>query len=173
MPLKNRTRLIYRISNVNLFIGPCTAGERSRRSRITVYLLAAVAVVLISGCAALLPPMEYEDAEFASAGIPGLPVTLQYLPRDAEALPMIESAVSYGLAKASRWGGLDRPIRVVVLPDHDALEAAVDKRGYGWIRAWATESGISLESPCSWTVVRDSGMSAGYPKGTGKQCFFS
>jgi hypothetical protein len=49
-----------------------------------------------------------------------------------------------------RWGGLEHKIEVQILPTHEALERAVRRRGFAWLRAWGRYDEILLQSPRSW-----------------------
>jgi hypothetical protein len=122
-------------------------------SRIRNYLV-AILLVLIQGCAVLLPPVEYDYKTVDSYSIEGVPVTLYYLPEDASTLPLIAESVRTGITRASRWGEITSPVVVMIYPDHHELEKAVHQTGYKWLKAWATEERISLQSPRSWPVVR-------------------
>jgi hypothetical protein len=63
----------------------------------------------------------------------------------------IEAALVSAASRAARWGSFRDGVTIRVLPDHEALEEAVDRRGYPWLRAWAFGSEILLQSPRTWT----------------------
>jgi hypothetical protein len=44
------------------------------------------------------------------------------------------------------------PVTIKIHPTHAALEVAVRRPGYEWLRAWATYQTIDLQSPSSWNV---------------------
>ncbi len=69
---------------------------------------------------------------------------------DLEAL--IEEA-SQALPSIERWGGLRVPTRLIVLPDHAALEDRAQHPGYGWLRAWARYDVVYLQSPRTWHIL--------------------
>lgn len=52
-----------------------------------------------------------------------------------------------------RWGELRAPLRVEVLPDHRALEDAVDRKDYPWLRAWARYGEVWVQAPSSWGLL--------------------
>lgn len=52
-----------------------------------------------------------------------------------------------------RWGQLRAPLRVEVLPDHEALEEAVDRKGYPWLRAWARYGEVWVQAPSTWGIL--------------------
>jgi len=131
--------LIYGNDKVNIFISLIFAGILS----------------LSQGCAGLRPAPGYGEDDFMTHPVLGLPVTIRYLPADAPILPLLEETIRSGMEKAGQWGEIRTPFTVTVYPDHEALENVVQKRGYGWLKAWATEEKISLQSPRSWTLFRD------------------
>jgi hypothetical protein len=94
-----------------------------------------------------------DDNAFLSHRVQGVPVTIKYLSADASVVPLINESVSNGVKRAGRWGHLSSPVTVVIYPDHTTLEAALHKEGYGWLKAWATEENIFLQSPRSWPVA--------------------
>jgi hypothetical protein len=52
--------------------------------------------------------------------------------------------------RAQRWGPLANEVTITVHRDHAALEAAVHRPGYEWLRAWARFHTVDLQSPRSW-----------------------
>ncbi len=110
--------------------------------------------VLIQGCAVLSMSLQYDEASLLTYSIEGLPVTIRYLPRDASVLPLLEDSIQRGLQRASLWGEIRSSVTVTIYPNHRSLEEAVHKKGYKWLKAWATEGEIFLQSPRSWPVVR-------------------
>lgn len=81
------------------------------------------------------------------------PVTIRYQPADRSTLPLLEEAVTRALPRIRIWGRLVHPVTVIICPDHDALERAVHRHGYRWLKAWATEETVYLQSPRSWLVL--------------------
>lgn len=77
---------------------------------------------------------------------------LQYAPQDADALPGIETSLRRAASQLERWGSLREPVHIRILPSHDDLEAAVNRRGYAWLRAWAKYDEVFLQSPRTWGV---------------------
>lgn len=53
------------------------------------------------------------------------------------------------------WGGLLAPVTVHVLPDHEALEQAVRRPGFDWLRAWARYDDVMLQAPSTWAPTQD------------------
>jgi hypothetical protein len=77
---------------------------------------------------------------------------VQYAPADATEIPRVERALIAAGPRLSRWGEFRHGVFIKLLPDHDALEAAVDRRGYPWLRGWAFGDQVLLESPRAWAA---------------------
>jgi len=71
--------------------------------------------------------------------------------QESSANEAVEQAVEAATPKLLRWGGLKQPVKLKVLPDHAALERAVDKVGYPWLRAWARYDDVFVQSPRTWS----------------------
>ncbi|MFZ5443263.1 MAG: hypothetical protein ACOZQL_24865 [Myxococcota bacterium] len=67
----------------------------------------------------------------------------------------IEAAVRRAPEGLARWKGLLEPVTVFVVSDHDTLERAVHRRGYGWLRAWARFDDVIFQAPSTWTTSDD------------------
>jgi hypothetical protein len=118
------------------------------------YLFVPAFFVLLQGCAVLSISLQYDEASLLTHSIKSLPVTIRYLPRDESVLPLLEDSIRQGLQRTGLWGELRSPITVTIYPNHRSLEEALHKKGYTWLKAWATEEEIFLQSPRSWPVVR-------------------
>jgi hypothetical protein len=81
----------------------------------------------------------------------GATVRVVYAADDGDAAQQVVDAVRRALPRAQRWGTLRAPVVVTVHPDHDALEQAVHREGYSWLRAWARYATIDLQSPRTWS----------------------
>jgi hypothetical protein len=77
----------------------------------------------------------------------GARVVVAYGPEDAETVEKVVAAVTESLPRIAVWGTLEVPVEVRIYPDHEALEIAVGRRGYSWLRAWARYDEILLQSP--------------------------
>jgi hypothetical protein len=75
---------------------------------------------------------------------------VHYFPEDALAARQVIAALEDAAPRVARWGVLGAPVNVVVHPTHAALEAAVHRNGYEWLRAWARYGQIDLQSPRTW-----------------------
>jgi hypothetical protein len=81
---------------------------------------------------------------------PGLLFEVLYTGADAREVPRIEQGLLLAGVRVARWGSFREGVFVHVLPDHAALEDAVDRHGYPWLRAWAFGDQVLLQSPRSW-----------------------
>ncbi len=122
-------------------------------------LLSTLAVLFlfigVQGCAVCLPSVFYDLKDLHAHPVAGLPVTIYHVEQDREVLPLVEASVRAGLEKASRWGTLSKPVTITIYPNHLELEKAVHRRGYPWLKAWATDTGIALQSPRSWPLLKE------------------
>jgi len=114
-------------------------------------LLSIALLLTAQGCTFLLPPPTGKGME--SFPLPGVPITIRYQPADRSTLPLIKESIMQALPRVPRWGRPIHPVTVIVCPDHDSLERAVQRHGYRWLKAWATEETIYLQSPRSWLVL--------------------
>ena len=87
---------------------------------------------------------------------PGLLFEIDYTASDAAVLPQIREALLAAGPRVARWGSFRQGVHIRLLPDHDALELALERRGYPWLRAWAYGDEVLLQSPRSWAPDRDS-----------------
>jgi hypothetical protein len=110
---------------------------------------AALALLLAAAC---LPraggPPEPRTDDF-SAGTARFRIV--YLPEDAASAGRVRLALEEAVPRIERWGGLRHPVTVTIHPSHEALEAAVRRQGYDWLRAWARFQTIDLQSPRTWS----------------------
>jgi hypothetical protein len=111
-------------------------------------LALAAALVLAAGCA---PRLSSDRTPRADTVVEGeARVRIVSWPEDAASAGQVAAAVRAALARTARWGGLAEPVTITVHPTHDALEAAIGRRGYPWLRAWATYDRIELQAPATW-----------------------
>ncbi len=78
-------------------------------------------------------------------------VRVLYGAEDADWARRVLAAAERALPAAQRWGALHAPVVVTLHPDHEALEQAVHREGYDWLRAWARYATIDLQSPRTWS----------------------
>ncbi len=122
---------------------------RPRRDTAAAPLLLALA--LSTGCAALRPVALPEQRASMQTGAGQFVV--HHAPGDEKGAEMVRAAITAATPKLARWGGLAVPVVVSVEPSHDALERAVNRRGYEWLRAWARYDIVYVQSPRSWSAT--------------------
>jgi len=115
--------------------------------------LAALCALAIAACAAPVrrPTAVQRDLPLAAqARGDNALFDLRYTSDDKGEIERLRSALLVAAAPLSRWGSFEHPIAIRVYPDHESLEAAVQREGYPWLRAWAFADRIFLQSPRSW-----------------------
>jgi hypothetical protein len=109
------------------------------------------AIAAAFACAARGPstmPLPRPLALDASA--PGIRVQVQFDPLDEREAERVREAVLASRPALQRWGAFRLGVALRVFPDHDALEDAVERHDYPWLRAWAFGDRIFLQSPRTW-----------------------
>ncbi len=117
-----------------------------RLAPLCTLLVAAACAHVRSGQSARLESVHVGKAVFS----------LQYWPEDAETAEQVKGALQRAVPAAARWGKLSAPVLVTIHPTHQALETAVHREGYGWLRAWARYASVDLQSPRTWSFGRAS-----------------
>jgi hypothetical protein len=116
--------------------------------------LLALGPALLLACATARPTATAANQQMAARiQAPGLLFELHYLQPDGEEVARIGSGLLAAGPRLSRWGSFRQGVFVQVFPDHASLEAAIDRRGYPWLRAWAYGDQILLQSPRSWNAA--------------------
>ncbi len=72
---------------------------------------------------------------------------------DSGDLALLVASAAGALPEIARWGGLRVPTRIIVVPDHAALEERAHHHGYGWLRAWARYDEVYVQSPRTWKIL--------------------
>ena len=75
---------------------------------------------------------------------------------DAQTVEQVKRVLPRAVAAAERWGSLDTPVTLTVHATHDGLEAAAQRQGRPWMRAWARHDAVDLQSPRTWSRGRAS-----------------
>jgi hypothetical protein len=118
----------------------------------TSRLLATLCPAVLLACATARTPTTAGEAPLAArVQAPGLLFELLYTSPDEREVARITSGLLSVGPQLSRWGTFRQGVVIRVFPDHEALEAAVKRPGYPWLRAWAFGDQILLQSPRSWT----------------------
>ena len=113
--------------------------------------LAPLLIALLGpGCAAVHPAALRERADLLTAA--GT-FRLTYGTGDEASRDALERAIRAASPRLARWGALRVPVRVLVLPSHEALEAAVNRHDFDWLRAWARYDQIYVQSPSTWSLL--------------------
>jgi hypothetical protein len=114
---------------------------------------AAASLLLLAAACAHRPASIAEGPRLESVQTGGSMVRLQYWPEDAAAARQVKAALAEAVPRATRWGSLSLPVLVTIHPSHAALEAAIHRDGYGWLRAWARYATVDLQSPRTWSLA--------------------
>lgn len=112
-------------------------------------LAAALVLGLLAACA---PRLSSGEPRATTVRVGDAQVRVLYQPEDARAAALVVEALAVAIPQTARWGGLPEPITLTLQPTHAALEEAVDRPGYPWLRAWAKYATVQLQSPASWPV---------------------
>jgi hypothetical protein len=111
--------------------------------------LLALALALLFGCA---PRVRSGEARSRDLTVGTARFRVVWLPGDDASATRIAHAIEVAAPRVARWGHLQYPVTVTIHPNHDALEAAVNRPGYDWLRAWARYQTIDLQSPRTWSL---------------------
>ncbi len=71
-------------------------------------------------------------------------------PSEPDEQRRVERAVNAATKNLLRWGKLEVPVKLYLLPSHLRLTSAVNGFGYDWLRAWARYDEVLLQSPATW-----------------------
>ncbi len=107
-------------------------------------------LALATGCAHASRHQAAARVDELTAG--GARFRVAYWPEDAKAARQVAAAVRAAAPRVTRWGDIAVPITITVHPSHAALEDAVRREGYAWLRAWARYSTIDVQSPRTWSL---------------------
>ncbi|MBM4379654.1 MAG: hypothetical protein FJ086_10200 [Deltaproteobacteria bacterium] len=108
----------------------------------------AAALLLLTGCTAARVQLVPQ----APLVLPAGRFLLEAEPRDHVGVEQVRRAIEQAGPRLAAWGGLRERVHVRVMPTHDALEQAVNRPGYAWLRAWARYGEIFIQSPVTWGV---------------------
>jgi hypothetical protein len=81
---------------------------------------------------------------------PGLLFRLTYQSIDAAEVQRLRQDLLLAAPRVARWGAFRQGVTIRVYPDHASLEAALDRPGYPWLRAWSLHDEVMLQSPRTW-----------------------
>ena len=86
----------------------------------------------------------------------GATVSVLYRSEDADVSRQVKRALARAVPAAQRWGRLLEPVVLTIHPTHEAFEAAAQRQGFPWMRAWARRTSVELQSPRTWSKGRAS-----------------
>lgn len=109
-----------------------------------------LAVATVAGCAHVAPRDPQPRVDEVRVGDSRFLV--QYWPEDAGAARQVVSALQQAGPRVERWGALSSTVTFIIHPSHEALESAVRREGYVWLRAWAQYATINMQSPRTWSL---------------------
>jgi len=110
---------------------------------------AALLLALLAGCAhRSAAELRVRDVTVGDARF-----RLRWGAGDDRAARQVLRALQAAAPRAERWGPLAHEVTVTLHRDHAALEAAVHRPGYDWLRAWARFQTVDLQSPRSWGLL--------------------
>jgi hypothetical protein len=110
-----------------------------------------LAAMLAAACASAPrpAPLGNEHRVVLGTGVFLLSATAE----DAASERLVAEALAVAVPKVERWGKFVAPVSVRIHPTHDALERAVNRIDYAWLRAWARYDTIDIQSPRTWSML--------------------
>jgi hypothetical protein len=111
----------------------------------------AAVTLLLSACATVARqgPLGSEHRVVLGTGVFLLSATAE----DTASERLVSEALAVAVPKVERWGRFAAPVSVRIHPTHEALEQAVNRIDYPWLRAWARYDTIDLQSPRTWSML--------------------
>ncbi len=110
----------------------------------------ALSLALLSSCAhRISAPAEIRGQDLA---VGDARFRVLWTAGDEKAARQVLRAIAIAAPRVQSWGALAQPVTITIHPNHDALEAAVHRQGYDWLRAWARFQTIDIQSPRTWTL---------------------
>jgi hypothetical protein len=121
----------------------------SRRARTAAPFLLSL---LASGCAAVRGPVASLKERHELRTEAGA-FQLTYAAGDEPSRDALDRAIRLASPRLAQWGELKSPVKVMVLPSHEALEEVVNRRDFGWLRAWSRYDEVFVQSPRTWSLL--------------------
>lgn len=109
----------------------------------------ALSLLLWAGCSRSRTTDSFEFRQSIALDA-GARVSVAFHREDASIAAEVFRATEQALPRALRWGALRGPVEVKIHANHDDLETAVGYKDLPWLRAWATQDAVHLQSPRTW-----------------------
>ncbi len=93
-----------------------------------------------------VPPAEGEPASAART----VDAVVRATMADDEVFLYLQQHMPQILQQSIRWDGPRANFEIVIHESHEALEKAVNRLGYPWLRAWTRYDVIHIQSPRTW-----------------------
>jgi hypothetical protein len=111
----------------------------------------AILIAVSAGCALRAPVAQVgPDDLLETVEIDGQVFRIHYWAEDRAAAAQVGRSLARAVPRATRWGKVSREVTITIHSSHGALEAAVHREGFEWLRAWARYQTIDLQSPRTW-----------------------
>jgi hypothetical protein len=108
-------------------------------------------LAILAACAPRAVGKGAARVESVAAG--GGTFRIQYRAEDGGDAARVKSILPRAAARVARWGRLAVPVTILIHPSHGALEEAIHRVGYGWLRAWARYATVDLQAPRTWAFL--------------------
>lgn len=115
------------------------------------YLQGGALALMLVGCATV--PRAPELPLGREVVLSGVTFYVEHEAIDEAVATEVVAALEAAVPRVLRWGAFTSPMHVRIHPSHDALEAAVHRFNYPWLRAWARYDTIDLQSPRTWGIL--------------------
>jgi hypothetical protein len=113
--------------------------------------VAVLSLLVTSGCALRAAvAIQGQDDRLDTVELDGQVIRIHYWSEDAQAAAQVARSLARAVPRTTRWGRLEKEVTITIHSSHAALEGAVHREGYEWLRAWARYQTIDLQSPRTW-----------------------
>jgi hypothetical protein len=111
-------------------------------------LVALSFILFFSACATPVTALTSRRALATPMG----PITICSVPAaKTDDASTVARALDEAGQRLAKWGALEKPVELYVMPTHADLEWAVHRPGYDWLRAWAQYDDVLLQAPSTWS----------------------
>ncbi len=131
-------------SRVHVGARPSTSlGENGGGAILFLFL-----ALLLCGCPPVKVPLPYALSVSSDAG----KVQLLFSGSERKDAERLELAAKEVTPKLARWGALQQPVTVRIVPSRAQLDAESGGAGIAWLKAWARSDSIVLLAPSQWAI---------------------